>query len=432
LIDSYYTPPNLAFQLIKYIRKQDIKTVADFCVGDGVLLRAGLKKWPDIECFGTDISAKAISSVRFLHPNWNLGKCDFLNENSQRQCKILKNNKNGFDLVLLNPPFSCVGGTINEIELEGKVFNASTAMMFLVEAIKYISKNGCLYAIMPISVAYSQKDKKLWKFLVDKYKLTVLEIPNGNHFKNCSPSIIFISINDNPKYSIPTDFNQISLNGLSISIFRGKVSMYTVQNTNEGEFIVHTTNLKNNKIKNLSIRVQNKLSEVKGPAVLIPRVGNPNPKKICVISQDTTYILSDCVLAILTITIKDAYEIKSILLENWTCLNELYKGTGARYITIERLSDFLGIKQDNYLLNREMNLKLQKQSSSLHCQAHWQNPLSHRSNQILPKSLPARHAQTHGQNDIAAKIRNENIGNENGQHTTASKKHRVGMSPLNK
>jgi len=41
---------------------------------------------------------------------------------------------------------------------------------------------------------------------------------------------------------------------------------------------------------------------------------------------------------------------------------------------------------------------------SLRCQAHWQNTLSNRLNQILPKSFPARPALTHGLNDIAANL----------------------------
>jgi hypothetical protein len=56
-------------------------------------------------------------------------------------------------------------------------------------------------------------------------------------------------------------------------------------------------------------------------------------------------VLSDCVLGIKTKTLKDAKAVKSCLIENWNDMNDLYKGTGARYITIERLSDFLGIKK---------------------------------------------------------------------------------------
>lgn len=46
---------------------------------------------------------------------------------------------------------------------------------------------------------------------------------------------------------------------------------------------------------------------------------------------------------------------------------------------------------------------ISQHAPSLRFQAHWQNAQSQRYNQILPKSLPARPAPTHGQKDIAAK-----------------------------
>lgn len=346
MIDSFYTPPDLADRLIDYIKSKNIRNVIDFCIGNGELIRAVLKKWPNIECFGTDISEKAISSVKELHPIWNLDKCDFLETKSQGQCKLLSENIKVFDLVVLNPPFSCIGGSIHEVHIDDKIFSASTSMKFLVESIKYLSKNGSLFAIMPISIAYSQKDKKLWDFLVANYKLTILEIPNGNYFKNCSPTILFVSINDNSESNISIKINPISIINKDYSIFRGKVSMNTIKHNIMGKYLIHTTNLKNNNIENLNIKVFNKLSEIKGPAVLIPRVGNPNPFKICVVPKDANYTLSDCILAIKAKTIKDANDLKFNLIENWKQVNDLYRGTGARYITIERLSVLLGLKKD--------------------------------------------------------------------------------------
>ena len=46
---------------------------------------------------------------------------------------------------------------------------------------------------------------------------------------------------------------------------------------------------------------------------------------------------------------------------------------------------------------------------SLRCQAHWQNAQSQRYNQILPKSLPARPTQTHGGQDSAANLTDNEI-----------------------
>ncbi len=51
---------------------------------------------------------------------------------------------------------------------------------------------------------------------------------------------------------------------------------------------------------------------------------------------------------------------------------------------------------------------ISKHKPSLRCQAHWQNTQSQQFNQILPKSLPSRPAQTHEQRIIAVKLIDNN------------------------
>ena len=60
---------------------------------------------------------------------------------------------------------------------------------------------------------------------------------------------------------------------------------------------------------------------------------------------------------------------------------------------------------------------------SLRCKAHWQNAQSPRYNQILPKSLPALPTPTHRQKDNAAKIKDKNTEDKNGQLVTSGIKH---------
>ena len=55
---------------------------------------------------------------------------------------------------------------------------------------------------------------------------------------------------------------------------------------------------------------------------------------------------------------------------------------------------------------------------SLRCKAHWQNAQSQRYDQILPKNLPALPALTLGQTDNAAKIKDRNTEDKNGQLVT--------------
>lgn len=347
MIDSYYTSKELASRLINYVQKKDVKSIADFCVGDGDLLKAALNRWSKAKYTGLDISKEAITSVKKNYTRWNLSTCNFLSDKSRKRCIPLVKNKNGFDLILLNPPFSTKGGEVHKVFFNNEYILVSRAMAFLVEAIKYLSPTGCLYAILPISVAYSKKDEKIWKLLTDNYNLSVLETPTKKHFKGCSPNIVLISIKDSIKSRISISFKSLSsFDAKNISVFRGKVSMHNIGKNKTGQkYLIHTTNLQNNRIQDLEIKLDNNLSEISGPAILIPRVGQPNINKICIIKKEESYILSDCILAIKTKTLTESIFLKKLFVENWDYISNLYKGTGARYITIEKLEKYLGIKK---------------------------------------------------------------------------------------
>lgn len=342
LNDSFYTPRILAERLVEFSKKRALETVVDFCMGDGELLRAAKKKWPQIKCFGTDISRAAILITRKAHPDWKLTQLDFLDIVARRKSRVISKQRL-FDLILLNPPFSCKGGTIHTVEFEGKQYNSSTAMRFLVTALTYLNKNGVMYAILPTSVAYSQKDNKLWCELEKKHNLSILDEPQIQYFKGCTPNVILVSVND---FNQASDFRRntrISLDFQNLSVFRGKLSMDLVKPSFGEHFLVHSTNIKNNGLINLSIKQEKPLSTIKGPAILIPRVGKPKQSKICVIEETEQYVISDCIIAIKTSSLKEADVLYRYLLDNWAIVENMYKGTGARYTTIEKVEELLNL-----------------------------------------------------------------------------------------
>lgn len=340
--DSFYTPKILADKLIGFINKKHVREVVDFCVGDGELLRAAELNWPGVQCFGTDISKEAIKFTKSKHKSWKLSVLDFLDTEAKKKAVVLKKQKK-FELILLNPPFSCFGAETNEVNFDGETYYVSTAMTFLLEAIRHLKNNGSLYAILPASVAYSQKDRKLWCTLEEKFNLCVLEESSVRYFKGCSPRIIIVSLNDfdqNSKYkSIP----RISLEIEGITVFRGKISMNSIPKTIGECFLVHTTNLRNNILEGLEKKPKSDHAKVTGPAILLPRVGNPNKAKICLIGSNESYVLSDCVMAIQFNDLRNANILFKYLQDNWAMVSDLYTGTGARYITVEKLNQFLNL-----------------------------------------------------------------------------------------
>src|SRR5665213_2553023 len=323
--DSFYTPTVLADKLVSFIHKENFESVADFCVGDGELLRAARAKWPNIKCYGSDISKEAIQVTKDTHKDWQISQMDFLDSHQRENSRIIRIQR-FYDLILLNPPFSCVGGTVHTVEFDNETYAVSTAMKFLVTALNYLTADGVLYAILPTSVAYSQKDKKLWHVLERKHNLSILEEPKVQYFKNCTPNVVLVSVNDFSQQSKYKNVTRISLEFENLTVFRGKISMDQINNQDNGNrHLVHSTNINNNQITNLSIKVSKPNSEVNGPGILLPRVGKPNSSKMCVIEKDDTYIISDCVIAIKTSTLKDARLLYNYLTNNWDLMEDMYK-----------------------------------------------------------------------------------------------------------
>ena len=343
--DSFYTPIELADKLVSLIIEDGIKTVMDFCVGNGDLLKAVQRKFPEVECFGTDIATEAIERLRESQPAWILEVCDFSSTERFDQLSVFGYKR--YDLIVLNPPFTCKGSSICKIIFEDIAYNVSTAMMFVTNALKYRADNGVLYAILPSSCAYSQKDRKLWEDLMKKYNLQILATPDRMYWQDCAASIILVSIGgkenrthiEKPLF----DFTSLPVN----KIVRGHISPHDAHfvDGRKGVKYIHTTNLQNNKIVNCSCVGLPEMRDVErygrvciqGPAVLIPRVCKPNIGKVCVYKYKSVFVPSDCVIALCTKSYEDASLIAYTLREHWEQFRTIYQGTAAKYTTMERV-----------------------------------------------------------------------------------------------
>ena len=339
-LDAYYTPMPLADKLVSYIPEYPIQTTIDFCIGDGNLLKAVQKKFNNVQFFGIDISKNAIDKISIENSNWHLGVCDFRDNQSINKIQFLKNSK--FDLIVLNPPFSCKGSIVEQIELDGILFKVSTAMMFVIKAIKYLATKGSMYAILPISCVYSQKDKLAWQYLQNNFNACVLEEPQRVYFdKKCSPNIVLMYLGYKkrtfPQIIANTDFSKLKVT----NIVRGNIRMQKLSYCNSLDSIplIHTTNIKNGKLVNIKRISPMVRLTIAGYGVVIPRVCNPSPKKIALLDGEKTYALSDCIIVLQTSTKDDAEQIYKHILCNWPIFENLYKGTGAKYTTLERVKN---------------------------------------------------------------------------------------------
>lgn len=340
--DAFYTPDGLAGKLLSFAVDTP-RTAIDFCVGDGGLLKAAEQRFTDIECFGIDISDEVVDNLAVRQPLWHLRQCDFRDVDALAKTPFLKGAT--FDLIVLNPPFTCRGSSIEKVKIGDDEYHVSTAMSFLVGALSYLSETGAVYAILPVGCVYSQKDRKCWEYLKENYHACVLSEVQKAYFNHkCTPNIVLVYLGRNPypsaiEQSTKTETQTIvELQGIS----RGRLSMYEMKKVKVGDKrlpYIHTTNMRNGELVDVGFTKEGIKESVKGNGVLIPRVCNPNVEKV-VVYDGKEAVLSDCVVLLHTRTKKEAVQLKKHIVKNWEEFKKIYVGTGARYVTMERLKTY--------------------------------------------------------------------------------------------
>lgn len=347
MIDPFYTPTPLATKLADYVDVDHVKRIADFCIGDGELIRAVRNKYPDAICYGVDICNDVIANLKEKHSDWKLAVCDFEDDESVNHVDFIREML--FDLIMMNPPFTCKGSIVEIIEFEGLEFKVSTAMKFVMRALEHLSAEGGLYAILPISCVYSDKDKKAWGYLRQHHYACILEEPERVYFsKKCSPCIVLVyagnrdirrtySSNMSPFLDLPIE-----------DVVRGAIRMQGLKESKSknAKLLIHTTNMQNGKLYKVN-KILTPYNTITGFGVAIPRVCNPSRSKIVVLNNQKEYVLSDCVALLKTRTMDEAIVVKERILEHWQAFEQLYKGTGARYTTIGRLKTAFGVSDTN-------------------------------------------------------------------------------------
>src|SRR5216684_560593 len=131
-MDRFYTPLALAAELVGAVENPEPGVVVDFAAGDGSLLLAATTKWPNAKIVGTDIHRPTVRRLANTYERWTVFRTDFLRA---RQTRIAARSGFGeFDVVLLNPPFSCRGGSCWTVDLNGNTVSCSRALAFVLRA----------------------------------------------------------------------------------------------------------------------------------------------------------------------------------------------------------------------------------------------------------------------------------------------------------
>lgn len=335
-MDNFYTPTDFAAYVISCC-KGEPKSVADFAAGDGSLLRAAAARWPAARVTAFDLDGSAIAALANAFPTATLSRSDFLACAGPDSCGGKK-----VDLVVLNPPFSVRGNTTVRVNFDGQEFSMSRAMAFVTNALKWLSNEGELIAIVPSSCLTSQRDKAIREYLTSSWQIERKRKDITDAFLHCEVSVDVVRIRRGGSHTERPAEKRTRLRPrlYTATLMRGTCPNARAKKA--GKFrLVHTTDLRDSQLIFGAAFVAEHSRKLKGKAVLVPRVGRPSASKIAVKTNPDTVVLSDCVFALQTSPRGFEHDLANLLRSKWKTLETLYTGSCARYLTMDLLEAFL-------------------------------------------------------------------------------------------
>ena len=341
-LDRHYTPPHIADALVSTLtfRRAATPSIVDFAAGSGVLLEAAEKRFSGSTCTATDVDDEAVRLLRVTHPDWRVGRCDFLNLRSIAGSPYTRPAGPLFDAAVLNPPFSCRGQHVVRSVLFGHELQTSVALAFVVRALAHLEPDGQVAVLLPKGSLFSDKDAPAWRVLRAHAEVTVAqEVPRGEFagaFATCAlihmqrrRTAGSVALKDAlPDDDMPT-----------LTVFRGHLPLHEMALKPREERAIHTTHLRDGRILRSTLKGP-KDQAVRGPLLLVPRVGRPMAEKIVLFQSKQRLVLSDCLFAVRGEP-EDLRRLRATLLERWSTLRAAYGGSCAPYITTRRLLDVL-------------------------------------------------------------------------------------------
>jgi hypothetical protein len=352
-LDAHYTPKPLAAALVGSAGDLTPTLIADLAAGEGDLLLEAEQVWPDAQFVATDIDRVALRGLRQMRSNWMLGECDLRNPRSRARCRALNQIRGAVSLLLLNPPFSCRGGTRFPVVTPTGCVYASTAMAFLLIASGYVSETGDIVAILPSGSLYSRKDAQAWSYVKTKYQVSVVGHYGKDSFPGSAASTTLVRLSPRrtgtPVTGRTAQGSRLSVPRLRVQVIRGCCPLYRAKRESSQPTLVHYTDLRDARVHLNGRRGFGAYRCITGPAVLIPRVGRITAGKIAFFAGTQRVMISDCVIALKTASRSVAHQVRDRLVNNLRVFSAYYVGTGAPFITLDRLAavlDCLGIDSD--------------------------------------------------------------------------------------
>ncbi|WP_124702880.1 class I SAM-dependent methyltransferase [Burkholderia cenocepacia] len=342
--DYYYSPESVTQVVAEIIGRTRPASALDSNCGGGALLDAVERGFAGARCVGIDVDNSAIRRLRKRHPHWTLVKGDALSSKPWQQLK--RRSPHHVDVAVLNPPFSMgfsKGMAIHLPEIDSEL-RCSLAMAHVLTTLRNVSPTQVL-AILPESLVHSQLDGSARALVSKSYKVEVIQGFNNSTFRGARANAVLVSmvaVKSGARLSEkPTTFDLPK----GLRIVRGGLPNFQACEDSNGRPYIHTTAL-NRLAAGTPAELFPRVTPcgrglIEGQVVLLPRVGLPKVSNIQSLYFHSPVQLSDCVIALACGSARQAKLLQQILHTHIAELTALYAGTGARYVTLERLSAWL-------------------------------------------------------------------------------------------
>jgi type I restriction-modification system DNA methylase subunit len=341
--DRYYTPSDVAQDIVSKFVTHAPNICVDSTCGSGELLSAISNNFNDTMCFGIDKDTQAISRLRMDRPHWNLTVADLFKKRASGVAKRVT-EKGRCDLLVLNPPFSMENRNFISTKYRGFELRSSVAMAHILRSIELFSPIDGALIIVPESLQYSTVDKLAREKLDESYKFEAVASLPRKTFKGANVQANVIKLSRRQIFDVDKKEESPQSKHSEVEFVRGNLQVHNAKPDADGIPFIHSTSfkiLKSEKDLDKFPRVSpyNPQSQL-GWALLIPRVGVPRQEYLRILNLTQRIQLSDCVIAITCPTLKQAEQLHHTIKANWSEFFNLYTGTGARYVTLERLREW--------------------------------------------------------------------------------------------
>lgn len=341
-LDRYYTPPSVAREVVEATDATRMRSCVDSACGTGSLLRASEEVFPSVHCVGMDRDARAIRHLSREKPGWTLSRGDLLRKETWSNEAVLEQGQY-CDYVLINPPFSMGRSKGVAACWKGRQLRTSLAMAHLLTTLSIFQPRKGGAAIVPESLVFSERDDEARRALSEDYTLIALRSLKNTTFSgtraNCTVLRLARKLSRRPVKGATPQVPSIP------DIVRGGLPLFLAEPDRRGLPLIHSTAItllarRRGDCSGLSRVRPIGRGAIQGNVVLLPRVGVPERAAVKAVRLPSAQ-LSDCVIALRFDTGAAAQAAARTIRESFPSFLRLYRGTGARYTTVKRLTEWL-------------------------------------------------------------------------------------------